>query len=180
MKNKNSAHENLKPGIPGNIIRAANWTVRVLLAVLIVFSVWPYLPKNYSPKDIPYKYFPILVLGVDNKPEIISLADWESTDPRPFMWTDKGSGQARMRSMAFSYSVDLEPSGVIRVTLKRNDADHMVAADYKIVNGKMMPVRYHSMDPGIAFVFILGFIAWGVLGFVRKIVLGILGRLLKR
>lgn len=179
MKNKNSAHENLKSGIPDIIIRTANWTVRVLLAVLIVFSVWPYLPKSYSPKDIPYKYFPILVSGTDNKPEIISFVDWESTAPRPFMWTDKGSGQARMRSMAFSYFVYIEQSGVIRVALKRNDADHMVSADYKIVNGEMIPVRYHSMDPGIAFVIILWFIAWGVLGFVRKIVLGIFGRFLK-
>lgn len=176
---KNKIHGNLKPRIIDQITRTANWVVRILLAVLLGFSVWPYLPKNYSHNGVPDKNFPVLVSGTGNTPEIISFADWGTTDPRPFLWKDKGSGKAMMRSMAFSYNVDIEQSGIIRIKLKRSDEDHMVSADYRIDNDVMTPVSYHSMDPGIAFVLILWLIAWGVLVIVRKTVIGILGRILK-
>jgi len=180
MKNDKPAHEYIEPRIIDQIIKAVNWTVRIILTALLVFSIWPYIPKGYSRNDIPDKNFPILVLGSENMPEIINFKNWTRSNPRPEFWKEQGDGKAMMQSMVFSYSVAIDIPGVTIVTLKRVDDDHLVSAVYKIMNGEMVALSYHSMDPGIALVIILWFIAWGVLGIVRRIVFAILGRIIKR
>ncbi|MBF0230470.1 MAG: hypothetical protein HQK63_12950 [Desulfamplus sp.] len=145
------------------------------------------MPKTYEDNDKPNKNFPILIVNSENKPEILKFEDWIKASPKPTFWTVSGDGKALMGNMTFAYSVALSPSkkskspsgnkaGNVVITLKRDDPDHIVSATYNVSNNNFFPVRYHSIDPGIAFVFILWLLAWGISVLIRRVIFAILNR----
>lgn len=166
-----------------------NWSIRIILAVIFLWGILPYMPKTYEDNDKPNKNFPILIVNSENKPEILKFEDWVKESPKSTFWTVSGDGKALMGSMIFAYSVTLSPSknkspsgnrdDNLVVTLKRDDPDHIVSATYNISNNNFSPVRYHSIDPGIAFVFILWLVAWGVFALIRRVVFAIVNRFTK-
>ncbi|MBF0211194.1 MAG: hypothetical protein HQK68_09945 [Desulfamplus sp.] len=160
-----------------------NWSIRVILAVIFLWGILPYMPKTYEDNDKPNKNFPILIINSENKPEILKFEDWVKASPKSTFWTVSGNGKALMGSMIFNYNVALSPyknnSDNLVVTLKRDDPDHIISATYNVSNNNFSPVRYHSIDPGIAFVFILWLVAWGFFAFIRRIIFAILNRFTK-
>ncbi|MBF0572567.1 MAG: hypothetical protein HQK69_02230 [Desulfamplus sp.] len=145
------------------------------------------MPKTYEDNDKPNKNFPILIVNSENKPEILKFEDWVKASPKPAFWTASGDGKALMGNMTFAYSVTLPPSKKnelpsgnkadnVVITLKRDDPDHIVSATYKVSSNNFSPVKYHSIDPGIAFVFILWLMAWGVFALIRRAIFAILNR----
>ncbi|KJR41549.1 membrane protein [Candidatus Magnetoovum chiemensis] len=167
-----------------------NWSIRVILAVIFLWGILPYMPKTYEDNDKPNKNFPILIVNSENKPDILKSEDWVKASTKPTFWIVSGDGKALMGSMTFAYSVALSPSKKnspsgnkvdnVVVTLKRDDPDHIVSATYNISNNNFSPVKYHSIDPGIAFVFILLLFAWGISVLIRRIIFAILDRFAKR
>ncbi|MBF0377093.1 MAG: hypothetical protein HQK72_06375 [Desulfamplus sp.] len=148
------------------------------------------MPKSYEDNDKPDKNFPILIVNSENTPEILKFEDWVKASPKPVFWKVSGDGKALMGSMAFAYSVALSPSKKselpsenradnVVITLKRDDPDHIVSATYHVSNNNFSPIRYHSIDPGIAFVFILWLFAWGISVLIRRVAFAIINRFTK-